>query len=213
MSYDMQRKARPSAPHGGSRGGLFRMLTVLSVWGMVPPVLCHAAPSTTAIPAPGAKDSRTDLVARLAHAQSAQEAALIRQALEELRLKPVRPATQLLVRRATRELGEDKPADAIEDMGAALALQSDVAALWRMRAQTRLSGGDAQGAISDLGEALQRDPEDAQSWQTLTSAEEAAGANDAALKAWEHVMALDPLMPGATKTYDKLKLKAYGQPT
>lgn len=154
-----------------------------------------------------------ELVAKLAKARSDAEAADTRSELESLRTKPLRPATMLLVRRATRELSQDKPGDAIEDLGAALALQGDVAVLWRMRAQARLAGGDTDGAVSDLGIATLHDADDAVNWETLTAVEDARSDGPAALKAWQHAMTLDPKIPGADKRLEKLRLKAFGQPT
>ncbi|NHN88170.1 tetratricopeptide repeat protein [Acetobacter conturbans] len=172
----------------------------------------HAAPLPDPATIAG-QTQRAALVAQLAKAKNETEAAQIRDQLEGLRTKAIRPATLLLVRRAMRELGEEKPGDAIEDFGAALSLQADVAVLWRLRAQARLAGGDTSGAISDLGVALQHDGEDAISWQTLATTEDAAGDDQAALKAWQRVMELDPQLPGAGKMFEKLRLKAFGRPT
>ncbi|NHN84697.1 hypothetical protein GOB93_08570 [Acetobacter musti] len=154
-----------------------------------------------------------ELVAKLAKAGTEAEAADIRSELEALRTKPLRPTTMLLLRRATRELSEQKPADAIEDLGAALALQSDAAVLWRLRAQAKLAGGDTDGAVSDLGIAVQHDADDAVNWETLTAVEEARSDGPAAFRAWQRAMELDPKLPGAETRLEKLRLKAFGQPT
>ncbi|GEN62148.1 hypothetical protein AOE01nite_03720 [Acetobacter oeni] len=198
----------------------FRLAAFIAVTALSVPVMpaCAAPPAPVTAPPhvsqETARQSREkDLVAKLAKARSDAEAGEIRSGLEELRTKPLRPATMLLLRRATRELSEQKAGDAIEDLGAALALQNDVPALWRLRAQARLAGGDTDGAVSDLGIAIQRDPDDALNWQTLTDAEEARSDSQAALRAWQHAMTLDPRLPGADKRLEKLRLKAFGQPT
>ncbi len=169
-----------------------------------------AAPSS---PKATQQSREKELVAKLAKAGTEAEAADIRSELEALRTKPLRPTTMLLLRRATRELSEQKPADAIEDLGAALALQSDVAVLWRLRAQAKLAGGDTDGAISDLGIAVQHDADDAVNWETLTAVEEARSDGPAAFRAWQRAMELDPKLPGAENRLEKLRLKAFGQPT
>ncbi|MCH4090230.1 hypothetical protein [Acetobacter sp.] len=179
------------------------------------PAVAGKAPSTTSS-SPQKLSSETKkaaLVAQLAASKNPTEAALLRGQLEELRTQSIRPATRLLMRRAARELASEKPGDAVEDFGAALSLQNDVAVLWRLRAQARILGGDPGGAISDLGVALQHDGSDAVSWQLLTAAEDVAGDGQAALKAWQRVMELDPQLPGAAKRFEKLQLKAFGRPT
>lgn len=225
-------KTRPQAPFRSSAGGFFSafsgvgLLAATLLAGPVgvaraeeaPPVAAGAAPVHPATaggkPSAALPTRQADLVRKLAKAANDSEAAGLRAELETLRTHALRPATMLLLRRATRELGdEQKPGDAVEDLGAALALQGDVGVLWRLRAQARLAAGDTDGAISDLGVALQHDADDALNWQVLTAAEEARGDGPAALKAWQHVIALDPQFPGAGKRLEKLQLKAFGQPT
>lgn len=222
----MHRKTRPLALETDPKGGFFRCMNRISPFAALAflltataahaePAATKAAPATT--PASPQKLSvetrKAGLVAQLAASKNPTEAALIRGQLEELRTQSIRPATRLLMRRAARELSGEKPGEAVEDFGAALSLQNDVAVLWRLRAQARLMGGDTSGAISDLGVALQHDGNDAVSWQLLTAAEDTAGDGQAALKAWQRVMELDPQLPGAAKKFEKLQLKAFGRPT
>ncbi|MFS8366690.1 tetratricopeptide repeat protein [Acetobacter oryzifermentans] len=149
----------------------------------------------------------------LAHAKTPEEAHTLQEQLEALRSAKLSPTTQLLVRRAEKDLTTDKPDDTVEDIGDALALQPDQAILWRTRAQMRLVAGDLKGAIADIGEALQRDPLDAESWSLLTSVEEHRNDGTAALKAWQKVLELSPMTDRNHKRLDALHIKAYGQPT
>lgn len=210
----MLRKTRLSALETEAAGGFFHAVLLCSALLVMTPALARAAdPGGVTKSTNREQTEKAALVAQLAGAKDATGAALIRGRLEEVRSKDIRPATMLLVRRATHEMGDQKIADAVEDFGAALSLQGDVAVLWRSRAQARLAGGDSSGAVSDLGVSLQHDAEDALSWQTLSAAEEASGDGQAALKAWQRVMELDPQTPGAAKRFEKLRLQAFGRPT
>lgn len=222
----MHRKTRPLALETDPKGGFFRCMN--RTYPLVGLIFLLTATTAQAEPvasgaAPGAPTSspqklsietqKAGLVAQLAASKNPTEAEQIRGQLEELRTQSIRPATRLLMRRAVRELGDEKAGDAVEDFGAALSLQNDVAVLWRLRAQARLMGGDTSGAISDLGVALHHDDNDAVSWQLLAAAEDVAGDGQAALKAWQRVMELDPQQPGAARKFEKLQMKAYGRPT
>ncbi|MFT8718854.1 hypothetical protein [Acetobacter sp.] len=210
----MHEKTRLTALETEPRGGFFRFVWLSVGMSLFPVTAGYAAPSSPQQQAEAHTQQKiAALATQLAKTKNGTEAALLRGQLEELRTKPIRPATMLLVRRATRELGSQKVGDAIDDFGAALSLQSDLAVLWRLRAQARLTGGDTMGAISDLGVALQYDGNDAISWETLAAAEDAAGDDQAALKAWQRLIELDPCLPGAKERLEKLRLKAFGRPT
>ncbi len=133
--------------------------------------------------------------------------------LEALRSAHLSPTTQLLVRRAEKDLTSDKPDDAVEDIGDALALQPDQAILWRTRAHMRLVAGNLKGAVADLGESLARDADDAESWSLLASVEEHLNDGQAALKAWQKATTLNPMLDRTHKRLDSLRIKAFGQPT
>ena len=180
-----------------------------------------AAPTPSATPAPLTDHTGTGttagqiatLVKLLAQAQTPEDAHTVQGQLETLRASHLSPTTQLLVRRAEKDLIAEKPDDAVDDMGDALALQPDQAVLWRTRAQMRLVAGNLHGAVADLGEALTRDAEDAQSWSLLASVEEHLNDGQAALKAWQKATALNPMLDRTGKRLDSLRIKAFGQPT
>ncbi|WP_415506567.1 hypothetical protein [Acetobacter sp.] len=153
------------------------------------------------------------LADQLAHAKTVQDAHAIEDKLETLRTLHLSPTTRLLMHRAASDLAAQKPDDAVEDLGDALALQPDQAVLWRGRAQMRFVAGNLYGAISDLGQALARDPLDAQSWSLLSTVEERRNDGAAALKAWQKAMSLNPMLDPNHKRLDQLKIKAFGQPT
>ncbi|KAA8386639.1 hypothetical protein FOH24_14810 [Acetobacter tropicalis] len=168
--------------------------------------------------APSAKkltrQDRIGLLAdQLAHAKTPEEAHTLEDMLETLRSAGLSPTTQLLLRRAQKDVSAEKPDNAVDDMGDAIALQPEQAILWRSRAQMRLVAGDLAGAVQDLGAALQRDPKDAQSWNLLTTVEEHRNDGQAALKAWQKMLDLNPMADKNHKRLDALRIKAFGQPT
>ncbi|MFT8371641.1 MAG: hypothetical protein ABF641_11435, partial [Acetobacter sp.] len=171
------------------------------------------APLAAPVPTTGTAKQIALLVKQLAQAPTPEDAHTLQERLETLRAAHLSPTTQLLVRRAEKDLTSEKPDDAVDDMGDALALQPDQAILWRTRAQMRLVAGNLKGAVSDLGEALMRDAEDAQSWSLLASVEEHLNDGQAALKAWQKATALNPMLDRSHKRSDSLRIKAFGQPT
>lgn len=184
-----------------------------------------AAPPASGIPAPAGTTAASphkplrpaeqiaQLADQLAHAKTPEEAHALEGTLEALRAAHLSPTTHLLLRRAEKDLANNKPDDAVEDMGDALALQPDEAILWRSRAQMRLVAGDLTGAVKDLGSALQRDAKDSQSWSLLATVEEHRNDGQAALKAWQKVLELNPMADKNHKRLDALHIKAFGQPT
>lgn len=188
------------------------------------PQVQHAAPlppsASTAQPQKPAEhkklrpeDRIAQLADQLAAAKTPEEAHALEGMLETMRAARLSPTTHLLLRRAEKDMADNKPDNAVDDMTDALALQPDSAILWRSRAQMRLVAGDLNGAVTDLGSALQRDPRDSQSWSLLATVEEHRTDGPAALKAWQKVMELNPMTDRNHKRLDALHIKAFGQPT
>ncbi|MDE7547488.1 hypothetical protein PY793_05745 [Acetobacter fabarum] len=188
---------------------------VSAVWADAEP---QTKPAPLTAPAPATHTGTTAgqislLVKQLAQAPTPEDAHTLQDRLEALRASHLSPTTQLLVHRAEKDLTSEKPDDAVDDMGDALALQPDQAILWRTRAQMRFVAGNLKGAVADLGEALMRDAEDAQSWSLLASVEEHLNDGQAALKAWQKATTLNPMLDRSHKRFDSLRIKAFGQPT
>lgn len=177
----------------------------------------HAGQANKPSPPANRKLTRQEQIDRLAeqlaHAKTPEDAHPLEATLETLRSSSLSPTTQLLLRRAEKDVSAEKPENAVEDMGDAIALQTDQAILWRSRAQMRLVAGDLAGAVQDLGAALQRDPKDAQSWNLLATVEEHRNDGQAALKAWQKMLELNPMADKNHKRLDALRIKAFGQPT
>ena len=178
----------------------------------------HAGPAATGAHAHGrgqtdAEPSLDDPETELAHAANARGAHDLLTRIEQIRQKDLAPTTGLLLRRAQDDLDAQRPLDAVQDMDDALLLQPDVEVLWRNRAQARLAAANPDGAVADLGVALHHDGRDVTAWKILEDSEEQRGDWQAAWKAWEHVLQLEPTIPDADQETQRLRLKAFGQPT
>ncbi|WP_130732449.1 hypothetical protein [Komagataeibacter xylinus] len=173
----------------------------------------HAGPPARAQGSTPAEPSLDSLETELAHAATARGARDLLGRIEQLRLKDLAPTTTLLVRRAQDDLDAQRPLDAEQDMDDALLLQPDVEVLWRNRAQARLAAANPDGAVADLGVALHHDGRDVMAWKILQETEEQRGDWQAAWKAWQHVVQLEPTIPDAAHQTEQLRLKAFGQPT
>ncbi|WP_415462774.1 tetratricopeptide repeat protein [Acetobacter orientalis] len=180
----------------------------------VPSAATGAPTASTRTPKPlRVEEQIAQLADQLAHAKTPEEAHRLEGMLETLRAANLTPTTHLLLRRAEKDVANNKPDNAVDAMADALALQPDKAILWRSSAQMRLVAGDLNGAVKDLGSALQRDPKDSQSWSLLATVEEHRNDGPAALKAWQKVLELNPMADKNHKRLDALHIKAFGQPT
>ncbi|GBQ90653.1 hypothetical protein AA13595_2947 [Gluconacetobacter johannae DSM 13595] len=185
--------------------------------GLGVPAFGAPAPPPAGTPArpaaPPAVPDIATLTARLAHASSRAAAAELEAQIEQMRQQPLSPTTRLLLRRAQADLADRKPLDAVADLDDALVLQPDIGILWRDRAQARLAARDLDGAVADLGVALHHDGGDAVAWQILSNVEEQRGDWKAAYQAWQQLLALNPMAADGQRQSERLRLKAFGQPT
>ncbi|GAB6967601.1 hypothetical protein JCM25156A_16380 [Komagataeibacter kakiaceti JCM 25156] len=177
----------------------------------------HAGPPAGGSPHAGRRDAAAPTIAELetelSHAATVNGAHDLMGRIEQLRMKDLAPTTSLLLRRAQDDLDAQRPLDAVQDMDDALLLQPDMEVLWRNRAQARLAAANPDGAVADLGVALHHDGRDLTAWKILVNVEGVRGDWQAAWKAWQHVLQLDPTTPDAAHETERLRLKAFGQPT
>ena len=153
------------------------------------------------------------LLDALSSAPNEQAAALVENHVVVLWLGSATPAVRLLLSRASREQQAGAGRDAIEDYGAALALQPDMAEAWRQRGEARFASGDRTGALDDLGEALKREPREFLAIRALAHVAEARGDWKAAVAAWERLLTFDPKTPGGAQHMKELRRKAFGEET
>ncbi len=149
----------------------------------------------------------------LKSAPTEQTAALVENHVVLLWLGTASPAVRLLLGRASREQQAGASQDAVDDFGAALALQPDLAEAWRQRAEARFAAGDRVGALSDLAEALKREPREFLALRALAHIAEARGDWKAAVAAWDKLLAFDPKTPGGARHMKELRRKAFGEET
>ncbi|MBB2158724.1 hypothetical protein HLH48_00770 [Gluconacetobacter sacchari] len=202
---DAKTRARLRFPAGGRGFSRVRGVVAVLLW------LGGAVPARADAPAP--PPDLSVLTGQLARAASRAAAADLEVRLERARRHGLSPTARLLERGAMAHLADGKALGAVEDLNDALVLQPDIAILWRDRAQARLAARDLTGAVADLGVALQRDGQDAVAWRLLSAVEEQRGDWQAAEKAWQRVMALDPMVEGGRANGERLHLKAFGRPT
>jgi tetratricopeptide (TPR) repeat protein len=120
------------------------------------------------------------------------------------------PAVKLLLLNGIRELNENNPQDALDDMDAALDLQPDLVEAWRGRALARARLGDTKGAEHDIEETVKREPRQFEALQDLSHIAEQGGDWKGAYAAWTRVMAIDPKTPGGAERLKDLQRRAFG---
>ncbi len=190
-------------------------MTVRRVRGTVAAfALLAIAPSALAQTPPADRHAAADrLLDALKSAPTEETAALVETHIVALWIGSASPAVRLLLGRASREQQAGASQDAIEDFGAALALQPDLAEAWRQRAEARFAGGDMAGAVSDLGEALKREPREFLAFRALARVAEARANWKAAFAAWSKLLTFDPKTPGGEQQLRVLRRKAFGEET
>ena len=173
--------------------------------------------AAAAAPAPGMAPATLSppsaaLLDALKAAPTAQAAAQIEAKLQEAWHDQATPAVQVLIDQATELAHAGKMDDALADGDAAIALQPDLADLWRRRAETKFALGDDRAAFADLAQALTRDPRLIPAWADLSHFAELRKDYKRALAAWRKVLELDPKGEGAAKRLDRLLHLVNGEP-
>jgi tetratricopeptide (TPR) repeat protein len=180
--------------------------------GTQTPGATQAAPA-----APAAGDDRQALIDRMLDAlKTAPDEAMaapLEAQITDLMLQQGTPAVTLLVARGVRELNSHAPQDAVEDLDAAITLDPDLAEAYHQRAIARFAAGDAPGAIADLQQTLQRQPRDFGAFRTLAAIAESRQDWKSAYAAWQKLMVLDPMTPGAADRLKDLRRRALGEET
>ncbi len=175
--------------------------------------LLAASPALAQAPRIDRQAATDRLLDALRSAPTEQAAALLEAHVVELWVGAATPAVKLLLARANREQQAGSQADAVEDFGAVLTLQPDLADVWRQRAEARYANGDARGAIADLGEALKREPRDFLAWRELARIAAARQDWKSAYDAWDRLMSFDPKTPGGAQQQKEFRRKAFGEET
>jgi tetratricopeptide (TPR) repeat protein len=176
-------------------------------------VLLFAAPAL-AQPRAAARAAEIDaMITALKAAPSEQAAGQIEGRLRQLWTQTISPAALLLMNRGMRELNDNVPGEALDDLDAALVLDPDHPDGYHRRAMARATAGDYRGAIADIREALTREPRYFPALQTLSRIAEEGSDFKGALSAWRKAMEFSPRTPGGDERLKLLERKAYGEGT
>lgn len=176
------------------------------------PLLLLVGPAT-AQPARGPEARRAELdraFAALKDAPDAAGAAVVEARIRALWSQGASPAVLLLLRRALRNLEAEQPADAVEDLDAAIVLGPDVADAWLLRAQAQRRAGDPAAAAADLREALRLEPRHWGVLLALADLQEERGDAAAALRSLDAALAIHPKLAGAGDRRRELRRTAEG---
>jgi tetratricopeptide (TPR) repeat protein len=174
---------------------------------------CVPAYAQAPMPAPDRKAAIDHMLDALKAAPTEEAAAPLEAHITQLWLQSGSPAVTLLMSRGLREITAQTPADAIEDLGAAITLQPDFAEAYHQRAIARFAAGDTPGAIADLQETLQHEPRDFGAFRTLEAIAESREDWKSAYEAQQRLMAIDPKTPGGADKLKDLRRRALGEDT
>lgn len=152
------------------------------------------------------------LLDRLKAAPGTAEAQRLEQALAEAWYAQCSPAVQILLDSALGKTHAGKPADALEDIDAAVALQPELVEPRRRRAQIRIATGDDAGALADLAQVFAREPRMVPAWADVSRLAEGRKDYRKALAAWRKLLELDPHAPEGAERLRRLQHKVEGRP-
>ncbi len=171
-------------------------------------------PSAAPVPAPDAAARRRAELDRLLDALPAAPdeaaAALVESRLRTLWAGGGTPAVSLLMRRALRNLEANVPAEAAEDLDAAITLQPDFAESWILRSRALAAAGDPRAAANDLREALRLEPRHFGALMALSTLLEETGDLNGALRGLDAALAINPRTPGGAARLRDLRRRALG---
>lgn len=170
--------------------------------------------SVPALAQPAPRESRTETLDRLFGmlqvAPDEHAAGQVESAIQTQWVAAATPAVKLLLMDGIRQLNDDRPQDALDDMDAALDLQPELVEAWRGRALARARLGDSSGAEHDIAETIKREPRQFEAMKDLSHIAEQAGNWKGAYAAWSQVLAIDPMAPGGVARLADLKRRAFG---
>jgi tetratricopeptide (TPR) repeat protein len=152
------------------------------------------------------------LFAALLTAPSTGSAEMVEAKLQAVWHDQATPSVQLLIDQAAEKIATGHAKDALEDCNAAVTLQSDLADLWRRRAEARMALGDEAGATADLAQALSREPRLLPALVDLSQLAEAQHNYAQALTVWQKLLELDPKTQKGQARLERLRRRINGEP-
>jgi Tfp pilus assembly protein PilF len=176
----------------------------------------HAAAQAPAAPPRGAESRRGELERAFEALKAAPDEAaarIVEHRIRQLWAQAASPAAALLLRRGMRNIEANLPAEALEDLDAALVLDPGFAEAWHLRAEAYARAGEPDAAARDLREALRIEPRHWQALASLSVLQEEQGELQAALRSFGAALAIHPRMPGGQDRLRELRRKAEGDAT
>ncbi|WP_431284840.1 hypothetical protein ACQW02_08520 [Humitalea sp. 24SJ18S-53] len=168
-------------------------------------------------PAPRGAEARAAeldrLFAALRDAPDEAGAALVERRIQALWAQKASPVAALLLRRGQRNLAGGAPDEAVEDLDAALSLQTDYADAWLLRAQALGAVGEPAAAARDIQQALRIEPRHFMALEALSQLQEDRGDLTGALRSYEAALAIHPHLRGGQQRLRELRRRAIGDDT
>jgi len=150
-------------------------------------------------------------LAALGAAETPASADLIADEIRSLWRQAAGPTADLLLQRAAqaREIGDDATAE--RAYAHLRILEPDYAEGWMASAEFAIEEGDWSFALEALDTVVTLDARRFDAWALLGAALERAGANDAALDAYQEALALHPHHPAAGRGQARLERELAGR--
>jgi tetratricopeptide (TPR) repeat protein len=161
-------------------------------------------------PVPEKRAALDKMLDALRTAPNEQVASALADRIQQSWLEASTPAVTLLMSRGLRESNTGSTDEAVSVFSDAIVLDPTLAEAWHQRAIARFHAGDTRGAVADLRETLKLEPRHFGAWRTLERIAEGREDWKAAYDAWQHVLDIDPRMPGGEDRLKDLKRKAFG---
>jgi len=151
------------------------------------------------------------LYERLAQAKSANEAAPITEAIEQLWSMSGSDTVDLLLSRAARFANEADVDLSLAVLDALVDIAPDEAEAWYLRAKVKVLAGNPEQALVDLRRALNLDEKHYRAIADLGLVLEQLGAKKEALDAYRKALAVNPYLDDAQAGVDALAREVEGQ--
>ena len=178
-----------------------------------PPASKNAKPQAPPLPPTPQERAKLlgDLLAHLATADSPEQAAKTAAAIETLWVVQDSDTIALLLDRALKAVTEKNPDLALQFLDAAVDMQPDYPEAWHRRAYVYYMMGDTERALGDLRRVLALEPNQFKALDGLAQILRTAGQKKAALKAYQLLLKIHPLSPGAADAARDLSREVEGQ--
>jgi len=152
------------------------------------------------------------LFAELKTTTSAERGEALTRRIWEIWLTPRDERAEPLLERGVDAMSEEDFDAALAEFDKLVALAPDFAEGWNRRATVRYLIGDLDGSVDDIARTLALEPRHFGALSGLGLIDMRLGKDEAALKAFERALALDPYLSGVKENVEKLERKLKGEP-